>query len=110
MITLRKPAPRNSIGPELSGRALEGAELRNHRRAAGPLPQPPPGVLVGIHFCLGQQLARVETQSALTRLYARFHDLQLAAPDRIEWTERLGLRGVKTLPLKLNATARRLAT
>jgi cytochrome P450 len=63
----------------------------------------------GIHFCLGQQLARVETQAALTRLYARFPDLQLGAPDRIEWIERLGIRGVKALPLKLNAPARRLA-
>jgi cytochrome P450 len=63
----------------------------------------------GIHFCLGQQLARVETQSALTILYARFPDLALAAPDRIEWIERLGIRGPKTLPLRLNAGARRLA-
>jgi cytochrome P450 len=63
----------------------------------------------GVHFCLGQQLARVETQSALTRLYARFPDLQLAQPDRIDWIERLGIRGVKALPLRLNATARRLA-
>jgi cytochrome P450 len=63
----------------------------------------------GVHFCLGQQLARVETQSALSRLYARFPHLQLAAPDRIEWIERLGIRGVKALPLRLNAPARRLA-
>ena len=63
----------------------------------------------GIHFCLGQQLARVETQAALTRLYARFPDLQLASPDRVEWIERLGIRGPKTLPLRLNAPARRLA-
>ena len=51
----------------------------------------------------------METQSALTRLYARFPDLQLAAPDRIAWVERLGIRGVKALPLRLNAPARRLA-
>jgi cytochrome P450 len=63
----------------------------------------------GIHFCLGQQLARVETQVALTRLYARFPDLQLVRPDRIEWIERLGLRGVSALPLKLNGAAARLA-
>ena len=63
----------------------------------------------GIHFCLGQQLARVETQAALTRLYARFPNLELAAPDRIDWIERLGIRGVKTLPLRLNAASRRLA-
>jgi len=57
----------------------------------------------GIHFCLGMQLARVEVQSALGRLYARYPNLALAAPDRIEWIERFGLRGVKALPLRLNA-------
>jgi cytochrome P450 len=63
----------------------------------------------GIHFCLGQQLARVEAQSALSRLYARFPDLRLAQPDKIAWIERLGIRGVKALPLRLNAPATRLA-
>lgn len=63
----------------------------------------------GIHFCLGQQLARVETQAALTRLYARFPNLELAAPDRVEWIERIGIRGPKALPLRLNGGARRLA-
>ena len=38
------------------------------------------------------QLARVETQSRAPRLYARFPDLTLAAPDRVEWIERLGIR------------------
>src|SRR5579859_557749 len=63
----------------------------------------------GIHFCLGQQLARVETQVALTALYARYPDLALATPDRVEWIERLGIRGPKTLPLRLNGASRRLA-
>jgi cytochrome P450 PksS len=63
----------------------------------------------GIHFCLGMQLARVEAQSALSRLYARYPDLQLAAPDKIDWIERLGIRGVKTLPVRLNGSRARLA-
>ena len=62
----------------------------------------------GVHFCLGQQLARVETQVALSRLYARFPKLELAS-DRVEWIERLGIHGPKALPLRLNGTARRLA-
>jgi cytochrome P450 len=62
----------------------------------------------GIHFCLGQQLARVEAQSAISRLYARFPDLALA-PGPIAWLERLGVHGPKTLPVRLNARAARLA-
>jgi cytochrome P450 len=56
----------------------------------------------GIHFCLGMQLARVEVQSALSRLYARFPNLALVDPERIEWVPRLGVRGVKALPVSLN--------
>jgi cytochrome P450 len=62
----------------------------------------------GIHFCLGQQLARVETQVALERLYARFPNLALATGE-ITWLERLGLRGPKALPLRLNGVAQRMA-
>jgi len=63
----------------------------------------------GIHFCLGMQLARVEAQSALSRLYARYPDLRLAEPDKLNWIERLGIRGVKTLPVRLNPARARLA-
>jgi cytochrome P450 len=62
----------------------------------------------GVHFCLGQQLARVETQSALSRLYARFPGLQLA-PGPIEWLERLGIHGPRTLPVRLSGASARLA-
>ena len=64
----------------------------------------------GIHFCLGMQLARVEAQSALGRLYARHQNLQIASPDELEWIERFGIRGVKTLPVRLiSSRARRAA-
>lgn len=55
----------------------------------------------GVHFCLGLQLARIETQVALERLYARFPDLALAEPEAIEWTRRPGTRGVARLPVTL---------
>jgi cytochrome P450 len=63
----------------------------------------------GIHFCLGMQLARVEAQVALGRLYARYPNLALTSPDDIEWIERYGLRGVKALPVRLNASRVRQA-
>ena len=63
----------------------------------------------GIHFCLGMQLARVETQAAIARLYARYPDLALAAPGDIQWIERFGLRGVKALPVRINASRVRQA-
>jgi cytochrome P450 len=59
----------------------------------------------GVHFCLGMQLARLEAQSAVLRLYARFPALRLASPDRIDWIERLGLRGPKSLRVRLRREA-----
>lgn len=63
----------------------------------------------GVHFCLGMQLARLETQTALLRLYARLPDLSLAEPDRIAWIERFGLRGPEALPVRLRRGSERLA-
>jgi cytochrome P450 len=63
----------------------------------------------GIHFCLGMQLARVEAQTALSRLYARYPDLQIPAPDQVDWIEQFGLRGVRSLPAQLSPTPTRLA-
>lgn len=63
----------------------------------------------GIHFCLGMQLARLEVQSALARLYQRFPALELAAPADIAWSRRIGFRGPKSLAVRLNPSAARLA-
>lgn len=63
----------------------------------------------GIHFCLGMQLARVEAQSALTKLFARYPGLEIVEPDKLQWIERLGIRGVKALPVRLDATRARIA-
>ncbi|MBI1361049.1 MAG: cytochrome P450 [Alphaproteobacteria bacterium] len=60
----------------------------------------------GIHFCLGQQLARVEAQSALHCLYARYPDLSVIDPDRLDYIKRMGMRGVNTLPVRLGARTR----
>ena len=53
----------------------------------------------GIHYCLGQGLARLEAQVAFTRLLARFPAMSLAAePVR---RDRLVLRGYQALPVLL---------
>jgi len=63
----------------------------------------------GIHFCLGMQLARVEAQSGLARLYERYPHLAIPPADQIAWIEQFGLRGVKSLPVRLEPSPARLA-
>jgi cytochrome P450 PksS len=54
----------------------------------------------GIHFCLGHQLARIETMCALEALFTRWPGLRLAvAPTDIRWRRRPGLRSIKELPV-----------
>ena len=58
----------------------------------------------GIHFCLGQQLARLEGQIAFERLFRRYPDLIPAVrPEETEWRGTLGLRGLSRLPVRLQA-------
>jgi cytochrome P450 len=63
----------------------------------------------GIHFCLGMQLARVEAQSALARLYGRYPNLRIARPNDHDWIERFGIRGVKSLSVTLKTGRKQLA-
>ena len=54
----------------------------------------------GAHYCLGASLARTETEIALSRLFDRFSDIELAGePVR---NDRLTLRGLQSLPLALS--------
>ena len=56
----------------------------------------------GIHLCLGIQLARLEVQVGLERLFTRFPNLSLAQPyEDLKWVQRMGTRGVTRLPVKL---------
>ncbi|WP_320237881.1 cytochrome P450 [Cognatiyoonia sp. IB215182] len=57
----------------------------------------------GPHVCLGIQLARAEAQVAITRLFNRFPDLRLAAPnEKPRYLQRVGMRGLKELRLRLS--------
>lgn len=53
-----------------------------------------------IHYCLGAPLARLEAETALTRLLDRFPDLHLAVPaEALERLPAFHHRGLKTLPV-----------
>ncbi len=57
---------------------------------------------LGMHFCLGAPLARLEGQIALRVLLERFPQIQLAVPaNAIQWRAAVALRGLKALPVRL---------
>ncbi|MEM7300431.1 MAG: cytochrome P450 [Pseudomonadota bacterium] len=56
------------------------------------------GFGTGIHFCLGFQLARLEAKIALQTLLNRFPDLAFAGEP--VWRKRIGMRALKSLPLR----------
>ena len=76
----------------------EPAQLDFTRNPKGQL-----GFGTGPHGCLGLQLAVQETATTLTRLLERWPAVRLARPERVpDWTRRLGLRSVSTLPIVLD--------
>jgi cytochrome P450 len=54
----------------------------------------------GPHFCIGNQLARLEGQIALLNLVQRFPEMKLSGP-RPEWAATFGFRGLKSLQVTL---------
>ena len=58
---------------------------------------------LGVHYCLGAPLARLEGQIAIDALLRRVSDLRLAvAPEALRWRRGLVLRGLETLPVQLS--------
>ena len=65
-------------------------------------PNPHVGFGMGLHFCLGAPLARLELQISLRTLLARFGTIEVqAAPRRPTWV----LRGYESLVCDLSVTA-----
>lgn len=56
----------------------------------------------GAHICIGAPLARIEAQSALTKIFQRFPDLALAE-QAIEWRTLPLFRGLQRLIVETNA-------
>jgi len=58
---------------------------------------------LGVHFCLGAPLARLEGKIGLLTLVQRFPNLRLATwPENLKWRQSPGLRALQTLPLHLS--------
>ncbi len=58
------------------------------------------GFGLGIHYCIGAPLARLEAQYALSALLCRLPDLRLdAAPADLRWRGGLIMRGLRQLPV-----------
>jgi cytochrome P450 len=56
----------------------------------------------GAHYCLGNQLARLEGRAAIGALVARFPNMRLAVPkDDLRFKPTQSLRGLRHLPLEL---------
>jgi cytochrome P450 len=56
---------------------------------------------LGIHRCLGSNLARLEVRVAVEEFLAAFPDFELADPAGVTWS--VGqVRGPRTLPFRIN--------
>lgn len=61
------------------------------------------GFGVGIHYCLGAPLARLEAQLAFSALMQAFPDMALAVePDELTWHGTMLSRGLRELPVMLH--------
>lgn len=57
---------------------------------------------LGVHYCLGAPLARLEGRIAINALTQRYPDLRLTIrPDQVLWRTAVAVRGVKRLPVRL---------
>ena len=53
---------------------------------------------LGIHFCIGASLVRLEAEIAFNTILRRFPSLQLAT-NSLDWQEHPIFRGLKALPV-----------
>jgi cytochrome P450 len=90
------PFPAANRDPEFFERADEVVldRERNRHAAFG----------LGIHRCLGSNLARMELRVALEEWMARVPDFELADPGAVRWSTGQ-VRGPRQLPLRLRRTA-----
>ena len=58
----------------------------------------------GAHFCIGNQLARLEGQAAILRLVQEFPRMKLTS-QRPEWAPNFDFRGLRALPVMVSRVA-----
>ena len=57
---------------------------------------------LGVHYCLGSPLARMEGKLAINALLRRFPEIELRTPrNRLRWRRSTLIRGLRALPLRL---------
>ena len=86
------PFPAANRDPEMFERADEVVidRVENRHAAFG----------LGIHRCLGSNLARLELRVAVDEFLQRFPDFELADPDAVRWS--VGqIRGPRELPVRI---------
>ena len=116
---VEQPAPRYALEDvELSGqkipkgsRVLVGIASANRDETAFPnadkldierTPNKHVAFGLGIHYCLGAPLARMEGKIALQKLLARYPNMQLGVTsDAVQWRTSMAVRGLKALPVRL---------
>ncbi|NDJ52271.1 MAG: cytochrome P450 [Chloroflexi bacterium] len=57
---------------------------------------------LGVHYCLGAPLARLEGATAINAIVQRFPEMQLMKPiNELEWRSSTLVRGLKSLPVRV---------
>jgi cytochrome P450 PksS len=102
MAGLILPAGTPLLGMYISANRDEAVFDDPDRLDLGRTPNRHIGFAFGAHFCLGNQLARLEARVALNALLRRFPHIELAVPrDHLAWKRTENLRGLTALPLNL---------
>ena len=86
------PFPAANLDPEFFDRADEVLIDREENRHAA--------FGLGIHRCLGSNLARLEVTVAVQEFVGRFPQFTLADPDAVRWSQGQ-IRGPRYLPIRI---------